>query len=578
MNPLPLISWIILFPFLLIACGGPQAGEPLSSAPTPRATIHRDGVAPIPFASISDATAAAEGGDVIRLAPGLFHEVVRISGDRRDGGGVVVEGSPEGTILDGADPELQSAPNSRWSQAEDGTYQAVVDWDGPIERAHVSWVVPAEGFILPAYHKQERWLASKRGPGTLRIGRKLKFNSGDLGDPGQISLSVGISEGVVRFNSARGWTLSNVELRHGGNAGVRIDDGCSDLAIVNVTVKDTRTGIGTQSEPEEISRIVIRDCKISNRWSHAWPWAEGYADSSSFSDDYVSPMRGTGIEFYGSDSIIADNTIQDTWDGMAVRGKNIDVYGNVISGIQDDGVELECGQSSNIRFHDNILYGVFVGISVGSNQPGPVYIYRNRVSANRLHISDPDKGRIHRFGYALKIGNDWGPGTANISFYHNTFHAKRLGLWDSETAVWENFVFLNNIFVNEGLKDLDGARESYLIWNSGLAEKGVQWDGNLFWRAGHKKALFRKWNKVEDVRDLQTARITNPNWEEHGIEADPAFLMFNRDNNAKNDFELSEDSPARNRAVSLPKGWPDSQTIDDGMPDIGAVEFRRINQ
>ncbi len=573
MNPLRPIRWIILFPFLLIACGGPQAGEPLSPASNTRATIHREGVVPIPFISISEAVAAAEGGDVIRLAPGLFHEVIEISGDRRNGGGVVIEGSSEGTILDGADPELQSVPNSRWSQLEDGTYQTMVDWDGPIGRAHASWVVPAEGFILPAYHKQDLWFASKRGPGTFRIGRKLKFNSGDLGDPGRLPLSVGISEGVVRFNSARGWTLSNVELRHGGNAGVKIDDGCSDITIMNVTVADTRTGIGTESEPKEISRIVIRNCKISNRWSHTWPWAEGYADSGSASDNYTAPMRGTGIEFYGSDSIIANNTIQDTWDGMAVRGTNIDVYGNVISGIQDDGVELECGQSSNIRFHDNLLYGVFVGISTVSNRPGPIYIYRNRVSANRLHISNPDKGRIHRFGYALKMGDDWGPGAANIFFYHNTFYGRRHVLWDSEKAVWKNFIFLNNIFVNEGLRDLDGARESCLIFNSGLAEKGVHWDGNLFWRAGHKGSLFRKWNGIENIPDLNAARRAFPDWETHGIEANPAFLTFDTTNNANNTFDLSEGSPARNRAVPLPKDWPDSQSIIDGMPDIGAVEF-----
>jgi hypothetical protein len=554
--------------------GFPQAGARAAGDDVAtRASLVRQGAVVQKFATIQEAVDAAQGGDLVRIEPGTHHEALRIARDPRQGGeGVVIDGG--GAVLDGADPGLQAAPNTRWTEISEGVYQAEVPWSGDSGRAHVTWASRESGPILAAYHKKELWEAMTRGPGTLREGTTVRLRPGALGNPNLISLNIGVSAGVVTFQDAAGWTLQNVELRHGGMANVVIDGPCRDIVLDRITSRDAFRGITTGKESADIRGITITNCMITNRWNADWPWRQGYADGEKASDDLNGPMRGAGIYFYGADSEIARNTIRDGWDGMGVRGRNLDVHGNTISGCLDDGVELESGRSSNIRFHDNLLFDVFAGISVVSNQPGPIYIYRNRVSANRLVVFDPDKGRDRRFGYGIKMGNDWGIGAQKVYFYHNTFYDKRQNLWDKEKAVVKDFQFLNNIFVSEGRSDLSSENTvRFSIWNTGLAERGAFWNGNLYFRPGGQGAIFRKWNGHEDVATLEEAQKLFPAWEASGQQADPRFADLNTEPSAANTFALAADSPARDKAAPLPEGWPDSGICPDGKPDVGALEY-----
>ncbi len=534
----------------------------------PRATLLRNNSAVGSFPTIQEAVNAAKSGDIIRISPGIHHEVLTVAGDHTAGGTVTIDGA--GATLDGADAGLQTAPNTRWTLIGGGVYEAEVAWAGPLEKSQVTWVTPTSGSILAAYHKEELWTAMARGPGTMRNGTKLRLRPGDLGDPNLLSLSAGISEAVIKFENARGWILKDITLLHGGTTGILIGKSCQDILIEHVTCRDSFRGISTEFKPSEIK---ILNCTVTNRWNDDWAWREGYKDGEKASDDFNGPMRGTGMDFYGSNAEIAHNQIHGQWDGMGIRGNHIDAHHNTISGCHDDGVELECGASSEIRFHDNLIYDVFDAISTVSNQPGPIYIYRNRLSANRLNVFDPSGNRAARFGYGLKMGNDWGIGASRVYFYQNTFYDKRMNLWDKGKTPWKDFRFLNNIFVSEGLRDMTGETERYAIFHTGLAADGCYWNGNLYFRPGHQGILFKNWNGTGDVATLAEAQKLYPAWETHGQQADPRFIRLDASVGAGNEFLLSADSPARDHAVPLPDNWPDSVIAKDGRPDIGAMEY-----
>jgi len=525
------------------------------------------------FSTVQAAVDAAQPGDVIRVHPGTYSETVRIVGKQGTADQPITLEAKSGTVvLDGADPGLQIVPNQRWKPTEDGAWESVVPWAGPLERAQVTPVSPEEGPLLAAYHLPQKFSELSRGAGTLRDGTRLRIRFPDGKDPNAESLSVGISEAVVLFEDAEHWVLRGLELRHGGNAAVAIKGKSSNISLEGLTCRGSWCGIATEPGPNGNHDIRVLDCHVANRMNPAWHWTEGYEDVGDKKNEFEAPVRGTGILVEADQVEIRGNTVSGFWDGMAVRGVDIDIAENTISDIHDDGIELECGRSANVRFRDNRISNAFVGISLVSQQPGPVYIYRNRVSANREDPMDAKGPKFRRYGYCLKMGVDWGPGAQNVAIYQNTFYAKRLVLWDKEMAVWKDFRFVNNIFVSDGMKNDAGEEEAYMIWNTGMKKNGVLWNGNLYHQTRPGGILFRKWNGAADVKTLAAARQLCLGWEAAGREADPEFSTFDSGRGASNEFALSPSSPAINAGVQLLSDWPDSVRVTDGKPDIGAVE------
>lgn len=544
------------------------------------ATIHRANSEKMQFATIQEAIDAAVAGDRILIKPGTHEEVLKIHSKHGTATSPIIlesEAQPS-AIIEGGDPSFFRVPNRRWTQLDGRLWEATATWTGNPERANLCWISGEDGRLFHAFKKENLFLQSTLDDSSIRVGNRVLIRMGEGEDPNQQRLFIGKSEAVIAISDSSYWKIRSLTVRHGGNCNILIGPNTCHLLIQEVVLQNAWRGIGTDGDPASIHNIEIRDSKILAAWPGTREWCEAYQDAGGSNDDFSAPMRGTALFFSGYDSVIRGNTLAGGWDGMGVRGQDIRVYGNKVSDFQDDGIELESGVSSNIFVYENTLFNVFVGMSLVSQSPGPLYIYRNRVSSNRLIPFNHAKGNATRFGYALKMGTDWGPGARNVAIYHNTFYSKRLNLWDKEQTAWEDFSFINNIFVSEGIRSPDDEPEEFQIWNTGLAEKGVFWGGNLYHRIGGGGILFRKWNGTMNIPTLTDARTLFSSWEQGGQQADPRFRYINTTIGGENSFELSPESSARNAGIPIPSHFPDSVPVVDGKRDVGALEETQVTE
>jgi hypothetical protein len=133
--------------------------------------------------------------------------------------------------------------------------------------------------------------------------------------------------------------------------------------------------------------------------------------------------NGINWETPGDNNVIRYNTLYQTISGkkfmdgiggsdnfsyQGFPGANSDVYGNYVSGVWDDGLEIE-GGGINVRIWNNFTNNTFTGISSASCSIGPEYIWRNVSNVGqRLHQAsftptpaqndNEDRGPFHKCG------------------------------------------------------------------------------------------------------------------------------------------------------------------------------------
>lgn len=139
----------------------------------------------------------------------------------------------------------------------------------------------------------------------------------------------------------------------------------------------------------------------------------------------------------------------ETSDNGGVDGglnKDADVYGNMMGFAQDDGIELDGGQS-NVRMFDNRIEQTFTGISTAPNKKGPSFIFNNLVwnlGNSNGHATVGVKnggGTDHSLGRQFFIHNTIlspGPVLAGVGFGNN-----------QDRALFHGYS-RNNIFLTTG--------------------------------------------------------------------------------------------------------------------------------
>lgn len=521
--------------------------------------IHRDGHEPQNFPSIQAAIDAAQPSDVILIPEGTYHENLLI---REKNGSpeawFTLRGSGSVTI-DGADPELQRPGNGRWSLQEDGSWTAAVPWQGRDHMAMYTWGSYGPGEeLLAAYALPEKLHEMRRGSGTLRQGEAVQIRLQDETDPNDIPVSLGTAEAVILLEDSSYWKIENLTLKHGGFAGVYYrGENVHYVDAKNVHTITCYRGFSTEDQWDtEATFLNIRNCSTYNAMNFSWEWMEGYRDDVRVEGQgEIAPFRGNGIYLMADGSEVAHNLIDGTWDGMMIQGEDIRVHHNTIRNIFDDMTELESNFSRNLHYYENIGYRLFGGISIVSDKPGPIYIYRNRVDCTMPVVWDRNNDNLQEIGYTMKFGIDWGPGGTNIKIYHNTFYAGEELLYAHDRTKpeeWHDIEWVNNLFY------LVPDRQGGGIGATGDPAKECFWDGNLY----NQLALY------------QRVRGQSPDFEAHGVVADPSLI--GADGGDPSTFlRIPSWSPARDRGSGYPSqmGWPDSVPIEDGRPDIGASEF-----
>lgn len=77
--------------------------------------------------------------------------------------------------------------------------------------------------------------------------------------------------------------------------------------------------------------------------------------------------------------------------------RDSDIYGNIIAGVWDDGIESE-GANMNVRIWGNYIYRVYQHVATASTSKGPLYVFRNVFGVARRTQVDPIGGAMIKTG------------------------------------------------------------------------------------------------------------------------------------------------------------------------------------
>ncbi len=219
-----------------------------------------------------------------------------------------------------------------------------------------------------------------------------------VAQPGDIFLiHAGYYPGEVEFT--RSGTAADYIVWKGTGDGETIFDNVRINAdyiwLEGLKITDTDYGLRTYNEPQGvvITRNAFIDCDYCIYLNHGgenWTITDNVIvgdtppESGSFS--------GEGVELnHTSGHVVAYNRISRVADGVSYPGHNVDIYGNDIYDVADDGIEPDYGYA-NVRIWGNRISNAYHnGISFQPMNGAPWYIIRNQVAApaeNALKLRD----------------------------------------------------------------------------------------------------------------------------------------------------------------------------------------------
>lgn len=546
--------WSFSLPALLALCfAGPTFGGEIIRISGEETTAHK---------SIQEALDSAEPGDVVELSGGIYHENIRFPKSGTPDAPITLRGREgEKVIIDGAEPGLQSSPKGRWKRVEeDGTVYFTTELPLDSGLPGVNTWISRHGFrgnhacdkLIASYATLQALKDAPRGEGSFRDAKQVYVRLERDEDPNQIGLSVGTAYAIVDLAGKSHIRLENLDLRNGGMVGIRLGgkESYEDIGIEDVVVRNCWTGIQSEGEGDAIGKKVrIARARVLNGVPDSWEWHGGYIHGVGTYETarYEGPWQGTGISLENlEDSELYDSLVLGQWDGLKIRRNRVRVHHNTLGHILDDGIELESPFSANIEFYNNHIYDAWTGISVTSNTPGPIYVYRNLVETTRIQRAMNPLAQSN--GFSIKSGHDFAGKAENIKFYHNTFYANSYNVWektaDPEPDRWKGYDFVNNIFFSHSPK------ANIVFRGESESQSGAEnhWESNLY--------------NID--RPREPGALT-----ETGLAG-----QFVRTFSAGRDLRLRPGTPGKGSGSDYPsaQSWPDSVTDFSGGRNRGAWE------
>ncbi|NKQ36360.1 MAG: hypothetical protein HF973_12175 [Chloroflexi bacterium] len=265
----------------------------------------------------------------------------------------------------------------------------------------------------------------------------------------------------------------------------------------------------------------------------------------------VDPASGTfsgeGIELnHTSGHVVAYNRISRVADGISYPTSNVDIYGNDIFDVSDDGIEGDYGYA-NVRIWGNrISNPLHNGISFQPMNGAPWYVIRNQVAAP---LED-----------ALKLRDN----VDRVLLAHNTLVAWS-GPQSSETYRLLSMQSNNNLWISvQDRYAWENGSGGVADWRTNLDYDGFDW--------GNYQYAFKWGSRYPDLAGFTAATGLEPN----GIRVDKnnCFTTFNIPNPppAAMPFQFMTLRPGCNAidaGVVLPNVNEDYQ---GSAPDLGAYE------
>lgn len=346
---------------------------------------------------LARAIAAAEPGDTLRLAKGIYRERITITK------GISIVGE-SGATLDPSEPlELT------WRAAPEigrGVYRAASDrkpatifLDGRIlaeldERRAINegpwfWkTLLAAGPPLSGFqYVRALWI--------YRSDEKAVYVhlENDAAPATQPLAAVWTRDPIVTFDGAANASVRGLTLAR-GYIGVSLTNASRDCTVAECTVGPwDKTGIavigGTKNcliEKNEISRGAYEE------WTPLEPARPRYEVWQVHKTVGFYDRNGVTVTRAGAGNRVRGNHIFETFDGVTVgdasvesldkpllspdHGRDTEICDNIIERTRDSGIELGVG-CINVRVHHNVLRQTHGGLRFKLPRIGPVFIYRN---------------------------------------------------------------------------------------------------------------------------------------------------------------------------------------------------------
>ncbi len=478
-----------------------------------------------PLRTLTEALALAGSGTDIHVRAGVYRESASITKGGGAGSYLRVLGEA-GAVLDGSDPSVPV-----WNDEGSGIYSTA--WPGDPRYLSRDATRLYHYLSLDDLHNAVGRSAEPMPEGFFVASGRLYLRSSDA--PSVHAWQIPKRNTAIQISGAAHVWIEGLEIRFYGEAdyakGIDITESASDIVVRRNHLHDIPECVWVRKGS---SGVRIEDNEIHQSSVFGWPW-----DAAKATDHENNAITLAG----GEGAIVARNFLHDVFNGVYVGSFDddhnpalafdVDVYGNRLTRIGDDGLEPE-GADVNARFWDNTLDVIHNGLSLAPITYGPVWAIRNRFTAYQ------ESG--------FKVSNDT---SGRVWLLHNTCFtdaAAHNGM--NVSGAFENIVFRNNVIRGTSYSIESGQT---------VSTDDLDYDA-LYTTRGAPRV---KWNNLR--YDDLAALCAATKLECHGVGADPALL-----DPAVGHFGPSSKSPLVDAALRL---YGINDTYAGTGPDIGYVEL-----
>jgi hypothetical protein len=406
-------------------------------------------------------------------------------------------------------------------------------------------------------------------------------------------------------------TIRNLVLKHTYYYAISIGPSGDRATIENNYVVNTG--------PWAVYSYNAEDVELKNNFIQL----NGFYERQDYTSARFNLLKGMLVSINGLSSAkncdISENVVTGTY-GISVHGQNCRVHGNIVSKSQSiliiphiESTGAPLGYIQNVSVYNNILhhsgFSAFTSYNTLSEDKnkyyGPVYFYRNLIYAVE---------NINKDGCQESLCDP----TPDTFIYQNTFLGGSIINHPYAYPVMKSTIYRNNIFyIRYQYMDMYwiySDKDPNKDWSYFPFTNGPDSDYNLYWRnPAYSWSQIARFRLTTDT-DLQSYKEgefslmqQQTGLDSHGFKVDPLFAnkdtldnynILNMDydeisgmnykdviangynniysqkfNDLYNFFVVASDSPAIDTGEVLPSSWPDTVTITDGKPDIGAIEY-----
>ena len=312
----------------------------------------------------------------------------------------------------------------------------------------------------------------------------------------RITIDVGTAYERAMVVDANYVILRNIDFIGGHTNSLLIADNRHDVIIENCTFskfgpagkasgpgtfptqrQNTAILVGNKPSGSGVSRVVIQGSTIfepnggSNSWDQGHPTGPHAIYFTQTDGNHV--VRNNHIysipNRYYNDAIGGTQNQSTTYGNI---NRDSDIYGNIISHVWDDAIEVE-GRNENCRVWGNYIENSRNAVASGAVTAGPLYVFRNVFVKSYASEANPDARST-----AFKVGRNVGVSGAQFT-YHNTItgpHEAANAILDSAGSL-ANHTSRNNIFdvTSRVVRDRDLNPSNSFDYD--LIRTGATWTG-----------------------------------------------------------------------------------------------------